>query len=201
MKTAKFPAVVAVVLASLSLCAADQPASSPAGDETVAVSHAIDEVLAMHKAGVEPGIIVGHLRAMPELPRLSAADIIQLKEKSVSPDVMSALILMSVPDKNRLSADDVVQLHAAGVPSDIISSMITKARKTTETAVRAKAQAAAKPNDKYLLAMPRRSSVMIIPHRTHYHSPYVRGNYYGERYYGPSWSHGFYGGYGRRWCW
>ena len=209
MKIAKFPAAAAVVLALTSgmLCAADTPSVSTNSDNTFQASQAVDEVLAMHKAGVDPGVIVGHLRAMPELPRLSAADIIELKENSVSPDVMSALILMTVPDKNRLSADDIVQLHAAGVPSDIITSMITKARKTTEKAAAATAQAAAKPNEKYLLAGRRNSSVMVIPHRTHYYSPYVRGNYYGDRYYGPSWSYpalgyGYgYGGYGRRYCW
>ena len=201
MKNQEFPALAAVffILTFGTVFAAEKSEATNTPENTPQVSDTVDEVLAMHKAGVEPAIIIGHLRSMPELSRLSAADIIQLKESSVSPDVMSALILMSVPDKGRLSADDIVQLHAAGVPSDIISSMIAKARKTTEATARVTAQAAAKPNQKYLLAGPRTSSVMIIPHRTHYYSPYVRGNYYGERYYGPTWS--YWGCYGRRWCW
>ena len=136
---------------------------------------AVDEVLALHRAGVDPGVIVGHLRSLPELPRLSAADIVELKENSVSPDVMSALILMSAPDKTRLSADDIVQLHKKGVPSDIISSMITKARKTTQAAAASAALAAPKTNQKILLTMPRSSSVIVIPYRPHYYSTSYRG--------------------------
>jgi hypothetical protein len=161
---------LSAALVSGALIAAEPAAVEPS-QPTEQVSHAIDEVLSMHAAGVDPGTIVAHLRSMPELPRLSAADIIQLQKKAVSPDVMSALVLMSVPDKTRLSADDIVELHRARVPRDVISDMIQKARKTTEVAARNAAAATPKTNQKYLLAMPRTSSTIIIPHRPYYYSP------------------------------
>jgi hypothetical protein len=182
----------ALLLTSTTLLAADSLSATNTADSPE-VSSAIDEVLALHRAGVDPGVIVGHLRSLPELPRLCAADIIELKQNAVSPDVMSALILMSAPDKARLSADDIVQLHTKGVPSDIISAMITKARKTTEAAAQTAALSVPKTNQKFRLVMPQGSSLTVIPYRPQYYNPYYRG-YCGPRYYGPTWSYGY--GYG-----
>ncbi len=202
-------AVLTFAVTSTPVIAAE-PATQirDAEQKTVQAVDVIDEILSMHRAGVDPAVLIGHLKSLPELPRLSAADIIQLQENAVSSDVMSALILMTVPEKSRLSADDIVQMHQKRVPSDIISAMIDKARKTSQASDRTTASSAtAKPNPKYLLAMPRTSSTIIIPYRPYYYSPYYRGNYYGQRYYGPTLSYGFgygYGcghGYGNRYCW
>ena len=190
-----------LLVVALPLAAAASAVAAPDEPEPKAeISHAVDEVLSMHAAGVEPGLIISHLRSLPELPRLSAADLIQLRRSKVAPEVMSALILMTVPDKSRLSADDIVQLHTNGVPSDVISEMIQKARKTTELAAKNAAAAAPKTNPTYLLRMPVSSSVLIIPHRPYYYSPYYRG-YYGPRYYGPTLSWGYGYGYHRSYCW
>lgn len=188
---------LALFLKSTTLLAADSLSATNSADGPE-LSSAIDEVLALHRAGVDPGVIVGHLRSLPELPRLSPADIIELKQNAVSPDVMSALILMGAPDKARLSADDIVQLHTKGVPSDIISAMITKARKTTEAAAQTAALSAPKTNQKFRLVMPQGSSLTVIPYRPQYYNPYYRG-YYGPRYYGPTWSYGY--GYGPGYWW
>ena len=200
-------AVLTAAITTTSAIAAEPvPQTAAPEQKTVQAADVIDEILSMHRAGVDPAVLIGHLKSLRELPRLSAADIIQLQENAVSSDVMSALILMTVPEKSRLSADDIVQMHQKRVPSEIISAMIDKARKTSQASERAAASTAnAKPNPKYLLAMPRTSSTIIIPYRPNYYSPYYRGNYYGQRYYGPTLSYGFgygYGcGYGNRYCW
>jgi len=202
-------AVLTAAITTTSAIAAEPvPQTAAPEQKTVQAADVIDEILSMHRAGVDPAVLIGHLKSLRELPRLSAADIIQLQENAVSSDVMSALILMTVPEKSRLSADDIVQMHQKRVPSEIISAMIDKARKTSQAAAAqtAASTTAAKPNPKYLLAMPRTSSTIIIPYRPYYYSPYYRGNYYGPRYYGPTLSYGFgypYAcGYGAgRYCW
>ena len=206
-QTLRTIAVLTAAITTTSVTAADSATQiRDAEQKTVQAADVIDEILSMHRAGVDPAVLIGHLKSLPELPRLSAADVIQLQENAVSSDVMSALILMTVPEKARLSADDIVQMHQKRVPSEIISEMIDKARKKSQASARAAAStAAAKPNPTYLLAMPRTSSTIIIPYRPNYYSPYYRGNYYGQRYYGPTLSYGFgygYGcGYGNRYCW
>lgn len=196
--------VAFVVLSASAATSANLTNESPQAASDLIQS--VDEILSMHKRGVEPAVIIAWLKTVPEMPRISAADLVQLQENAVSPDVMSALILRTTPENPRLNADDIIQLHEKGVPSDIISSFIHKGRRIAaeqaQQTEHAAAAASGKTNKTYWLAMPRSSSVHIIPYRPYYYSPYYRyphHSYAYPRYYGPSFSYGY--GYGRGYCW
>lgn len=196
-------ALATVLSAGAAMAATSPNPTNEAPDSTTELIQPVDEILSMHKRGVEPAVIIAWLKTVPELPRLSAADLMQLQENAVSPDVMSALILRTMPENPRLNADDIIQLHEKGVPSDIISSFIHKGRRmVTQQAEQAAAATSGKTNKTYWLAMPRSSSVHIIPYRPYYYSPYYRypHHYYAyPRYYGPSFRYGY--GYGHGYCW
>lgn len=182
------------------LRAADSTAAVAQANDTVAQPDEpppkpIDEVLELHGSGVEASVIIAYLRSVSDVPNVSASDLIRLREEGVAPDVMNALILKGAPSPSPLPARDIIQLHEKGVPSEVITALLHKGRRnaakprTMETTASAPA---AKPNQKFYLAGPRRGSTIIIPYRPYYHSRY-------PRYYGPSFDCGF--GYGAPSCW